>query len=68
MKEFVLITMCEVVSLLYSVTVLELSTDQPEGVWGMTEHYSVPELIRMHEYVSKITNPPAKRMTLLKND
>ena len=33
----------------------------------MTEHYSVPELTRMHDYVSKITHPPAKRMTLVKN-
>ena len=34
---------------------------------SMTEHYSVPELTRMHDYVSKITHPPAKRMTLVKN-
>ncbi|MZH15636.1 MAG: hypothetical protein F3742_12875 [Nitrospinae bacterium] len=34
---------------------------------SMTEHYSVPELTRMDDYVSKITHPPAKRMTLIKN-
>jgi len=35
---------------------------------SMTEHYSVPELNRMLEYLEKIAQPPARQMVLVKGD